>query len=198
MISCAHRTSNHPAAGKAGIASLLAIGHRWPGLPEPGRSMKTLLTTVVGIMLIGCGPPPPVPKKTHIQQVQRAVAKAGGETNIANESRTLFTRLSQIKNPEPFYTTEDQRLFHDLLGITNLGDVFHYAAYEPDRIHIRIHNSHFDTYFIDLLNPDRPEPKGFERIVGNIGFIEPNGAANGSQPIRSETNRTSSAAGSRR
>ena len=29
---------NHPAAGKAGIASRLAIGHHCPGLPEPGRS----------------------------------------------------------------------------------------------------------------------------------------------------------------
>jgi hypothetical protein len=29
--------ANHPAAGKAGIASGLAIGHHWPGLPEPGR-----------------------------------------------------------------------------------------------------------------------------------------------------------------
>jgi hypothetical protein len=28
---------NHPAAGKAGIASRLAIAHQWPGLPEPGR-----------------------------------------------------------------------------------------------------------------------------------------------------------------
>ena len=28
--------SNHPATGKAGIASLLAIGHHCPGLPEPG------------------------------------------------------------------------------------------------------------------------------------------------------------------
>jgi hypothetical protein len=28
---------NHPAAGKAGIARLLAIGRRCPGLPEPGR-----------------------------------------------------------------------------------------------------------------------------------------------------------------
>jgi hypothetical protein len=28
---------NHPAAGKAGIASRLAIGNHWPGLPEPGR-----------------------------------------------------------------------------------------------------------------------------------------------------------------
>jgi hypothetical protein len=29
--------SNQPAAGKAGIARLLTIEHRWPGLPEPGR-----------------------------------------------------------------------------------------------------------------------------------------------------------------
>ena len=28
---------NHPATGKAGMAARLAIGHRWPGLPEPGR-----------------------------------------------------------------------------------------------------------------------------------------------------------------
>jgi hypothetical protein len=28
---------NHPVAGKAGFASLLTVGHHWPGLPEPGR-----------------------------------------------------------------------------------------------------------------------------------------------------------------
>jgi len=28
---------NNPAAGKAGIARLLAIEHHCPGLPEPGR-----------------------------------------------------------------------------------------------------------------------------------------------------------------
>ena len=28
---------NHPAPGKAGIASLFAIGHLCLGLPEPGR-----------------------------------------------------------------------------------------------------------------------------------------------------------------
>ena len=32
------RWPNHPAAGKAGTASRLAIGRHWPGLPEPGRS----------------------------------------------------------------------------------------------------------------------------------------------------------------
>jgi hypothetical protein len=30
--------ANHPASGKAGIARLLAIERRFPGLPEPGRS----------------------------------------------------------------------------------------------------------------------------------------------------------------
>jgi hypothetical protein len=31
------KAPNHPAAGKAGIASLFAIEHHCPGLPEPGR-----------------------------------------------------------------------------------------------------------------------------------------------------------------
>jgi len=28
---------NDPAAGKAGVARLLAVGHHYPGLPERGR-----------------------------------------------------------------------------------------------------------------------------------------------------------------
>ena len=28
------KTPNHPAPGKAGIASQLAFGHHWPGVPE--------------------------------------------------------------------------------------------------------------------------------------------------------------------
>ncbi len=30
-------SSNKPAAGNAGIASRLTIGHDWPGVPEPER-----------------------------------------------------------------------------------------------------------------------------------------------------------------
>jgi hypothetical protein len=41
------------------------------------------------------------------------------------------------------------------------------------------------------------EPERFH-VLGFWTITEPDGAANGSQPIRSETNRTSSAAGSRR
>ena len=83
--------------------------------------------------------------------------------------------------------------FDGLPGIQSLGDVF---FYEPGHIRIRVHNSHRDTYFIYLLEPGQPQPTGFERIAGNVGFIEPDGAANRSQPAGSETNRTSRAAGS--
>jgi len=157
--------------------------------------MKWLFQVVLCISLIGCAPPP-ASKATHIKQVQRAVAKAGGETNILTESRTLFVRLSHKTN---FALAEmaGNRCFEGLSGITNLGDVFQYEPSEPDRVQIRIHNSHFDTYFIYLLNPDLPQPSGFAPIAGNVGFIE-GVAAKGSQPIRSETNRASSAAASRR
>lgn len=131
--------------------------------------MKGAALIVACLLLVGCGQPPPVPKATHIKQVQQAIVRAGGETNILTESRTLFTRLSQKKDPTPFYVPKDH-CFEGLSGITNLGDVFWYSPSEADRIHIRIHNSHFDTYFIDLLNPDLPEPAGFERIAGNVGF----------------------------
>lgn len=184
--------ANKPVAPKPAIASQLHTGCRRRGVGEPGRSMESALPILFFITVMGCSPPPS--KEAHITQVQHAIAKAGGETNILSESRTLFRRLSREDNSVPFYTA-DNRCFEGLSGITNLGDVFYY---EPERIHIRIHNSHFDTYFIDLLNPDRPEPPGFERIAGNVGFIEPKGASNRSQRIRSETNRTSVPAGSGR
>jgi hypothetical protein len=159
--------------------------------------MKALFATIAAMTLVGCAPPP-VPKATHVQQIQRTITLAG-VTNILNESRTLFNRLSQKTNVSlfPDYMAGNP-LFAGLSSLTNLGDVFTYESYYPDRIEIRVHNSHFDTYFIVLLNPDMPEPTGFERIAGHVGFIEPDGAANGSQPISSETNSPSSAAGFRR
>jgi hypothetical protein len=147
-------------------------------------SMKSAFSVFVCAIIVGCSPPPS--KEAHIKQVEREIAQAGGESNIVAESRTLFRRLS---SEAQIYGRED-RCFEGLHGITNLGDVF---IYEPDYIHIRIHNSHFDTYIIELLNPDRPQPEGFQRIAGNVGFLERGGAMNRSQPVRPETNRTSAA-----
>jgi hypothetical protein len=127
--------------------------------------------TIACVALSGCGPSPPVPKSVHLKQVQAAIVKAGGETNILTESRTLFARLSSQTN----YILDERaasKWCKGLNGITNLGDVFDYEPYKPDRIEVRIHNSHFDTYFIVLVNPDVQDPSGFERIAGNVGFAK--------------------------
>jgi|SRR5882762_7243965 len=153
--------------------------------------MKSVFLIIVCISLIGCHPSP-ASKETHIKQVQRAIAKAGGETNILAESRTLFTRLSRETN-SILSGMADHRYFERLSAITNLGDVFEFDSSEPDLIRIRVYKSHWDIYFIALVNPDHPQPAGFERIAGNVGFLEPGNAANLSQPVRSETNRPSAA-----
>jgi len=133
--------------------------------------MKTLFVIFAGMMLLGCGPPPPVPKATHVKQVQEAISRGGGETNILAESLTLFARLS-TQTGYVFGYWNDNPWCDGLTGITKLGDVFHYNPSSPRWIQVRIYNSHFDTYSIYLLNPDLPEPAGFERIAGNIGFIK--------------------------
>ena len=149
------------------------------------------------MLMVGCGPPPPVPKETHVQQIQRTIAQVG-VTNMINESRTLFSRLSHETNSPFPLEMAGNPYFEGLSCLTNLGDVFTYAPYEPDRIEIRVHNSHFDTFFIELLNPDMPVPVEFERIAGNVGFIGKGGATNSSQTLLSDTNRTSPASGSGR
>jgi hypothetical protein len=133
--------------------------------------MKFIFGIIVFMALTGCGPPPPVPKSAHVKQMQQAIVKAGGETNLLIESRTLFSRLSTQRE----YVLSElagSKWCEGLSGITNLGDVFHYDPMKPDRIEVRIHNSHFDTYFVALLNPDAPVPSGFEKIVGNVGFVD--------------------------
>ena len=151
---------------------------------DPTVWMKSVCAIVACIILVGCHPPP-VSKETHIKQVQGAIAKAGGETNILSDSRTLFARLSHETNfvlfsmeggrylkTNPPCSAGDYAIIEGLSAITNLGDVLRYEPFQPDRVFIRVHNSHFDTYFITLVNPDLPQPPGFERIGGNVGFIK--------------------------
>lgn len=155
--------------------------------------MKVTFAALLGLFLMGCAPSP-ASKAEHKKGVLDAISKAGGESNVLNESRVLFARLSHQTN-DVLWPVREREHFEGFSGITNLGDVFRYEPSQPDRVYIRVHNSHFDTYFILLVNPDLPQPPDFERIAGNVGFIEPGGAANRGQPVSSETNRTSPAAG---
>lgn len=102
---------------------------------------------------------------------------------ILAESRTLFARLA----PQTDYVLSEMAgspWCDGLVSVTKLGDVFHYDPSKPDRIKVRVDNSHFDTYFVTLVKPNSPEPSGFERIAGNVGFIEPGTAPNAASKHR--------------
>lgn len=117
---------------------------------------------------MGCFASGPSSKQDRIKQVKDTIAKAGGEGVILRESKELFARCARNAWPAP--GTRQDEFLKNLHGIQSLGDVFYH---QDGRIHIRVYNSHNDTYFIDLLDPDRPQPKNFESIQGNVGFINP-------------------------
>jgi len=132
--------------------------------------MNCGFTIFVCVIFIGCFPPS---KEAHIKQVRQRITKAGGESEILKESRVLFPRCAKREWAEPGVGLKDSSLY-GLPGIQSLGDVF---FYKWGKIRIRVHNSHRDIYFIYLLDPDQPQPAGFERyferIAGNVGFLSP-------------------------
>jgi hypothetical protein len=73
---------NHPAAGKAGIASWLATEYLLPGLPEPSRSaaftimkIETTLAILAAItLLVGCATPHRGPACGHEQEFRQQLA----------------------------------------------------------------------------------------------------------------------------
>ena len=129
--------------------------------------MKAIAQLALCLILIGCGHPPPKSKAAHIKQVQNAIVQAGGEAEILKESQALFPRCSKKHWARPGVGPRDH-LFNELPGIQSLGDVFYYEA---GQIRIRIYNSHWDVYFIYLIDPGLPQPTNFERIAGNVGFM---------------------------
>jgi hypothetical protein len=129
--------------------------------------MKKVFTILLCVATAGCSPSPS--KEAHIKQVQQAIQKAGGEAEILKESSVLFPRCSTKKWSMPGVRSGDP-CFDGLPAIQSLGDVFYY---ESGHIRVRVHNSHSDTYFIYILDPQQSQPPNFERIAGNVGFIEP-------------------------
>ncbi len=137
--------------------------------------MKLFFSILTFLFAVGC--PFFCSKGSTYRAGARGDFNGGGETSILNESRTLFMRLTGETKDPPFWNVRDRRM-DGLSAISKLGDVFRYELSEPDRVCIRVHNSHFDTYFIFLINPDLPWPAGFESIAGNVGFINKSAPAN--------------------
>ena len=107
-----------------------------------------------------------------MRQVQLAIAKAGGLNNVLAESKILFERFSGKSPPLNYEEASGSAYFKGLAGITKLGAAFSYSADKPDRIEVFVFTNPFDKYAIELLNPDCPEPAGFQRIAGNVGYMQ--------------------------
>src|SRR6266481_2619704 len=113
--------------------------------------MKGHLVLIVCILLAGCSPT----EEAHIREVRAAVSKAGGSSVILAQSRILFSRLTN--ETKSVTLMPYGKTLEGLSGITSLGDVFSYEPENttlPDRVVIRRYNSHRDTYFIQLANPE--------------------------------------------
>src|SRR5438045_510915 len=111
--------------------------------------MKSCAPLILCTFLAGCSPV----RQAHEREVRAAVEKAGGISVILTESRKLFASLTN--KSESIRFLQQGQWLDDLPGIKSLGDVFHYESKMsslPDRIVIRRYNSHWDTYFIQLIN----------------------------------------------
>ena len=118
----------------------------------------------------------PVSKDTHLRQVRLAIAKAGGVSNVLTESKILFQRFSAKPPALNYENISGSSYFMGLLGITKLGAAVSYSVDRPDRIEVFRFTNSFDKYAIELLNPDCPEPAGFQRVAGNVGYLAGNPA----------------------
>jgi hypothetical protein len=181
----------------AAMTALFNIERQRREASEFLRSMKGYVPLILCMVLAGCSPT----DEAHMREVRADVTKAGGSAVILTESRTLFARVT---NETDTAFLQYGHCLDGLPAIKSLGDVFNYFPKSdtlPGRVLIRRHNSHRDTYFIQLVNPEefqKSEPRGFRQIVGNIGFIEPASPANQSPAVGSGINQTSAAAGSDR
>jgi len=87
-----HVSPNKPAAGNAGFASQLAVGHPWPGVPEPERSARRRSAS------------PKLVQKTILAlsvALAAATASAQGLVNFANTPTTLVSVVNTITGTSP-------------------------------------------------------------------------------------------------
>src|SRR3954469_906575 len=128
--------------------------------------MRMPLIVALSLALIGCEGS----RTQHIRQIQRAVQDHGGESELLKESEELFARCRTAGACGPLMAASHTPALANLPCILSLGDVFYYR---PGRVDVRVHNSHFDTFWLSLFDPDQQLPASFDPIIGNVGFLDP-------------------------
>jgi hypothetical protein len=101
---------------------------------------------------------------------------------------------------------EKDTLFEHLRGLVDTGGYSVSAIDWTTKTEISVKPVADESAFVSRIDFGRVERIGAKKLrvvldaekLERISKAQPGGAANGSQPIRTETNRTSSAAGSRR
>jgi hypothetical protein len=185
---------NHPAAGKAGIGSRLTIGHRWPGLPEPGRSICMRVALSV-LMLCGVASTCSAagrsssPYQAKVRSALQALGKNQNSVafllSLTNLPAAVRAKLGSIADVgQPYSDGCIGRDPHRRFLLATKADRTFNVAFEQ--------GGFVPTWYIWQFVLDT------NGKVIRDQEIEPNGAANRSQPVRPDTNRTSSAAGSAR
>jgi hypothetical protein len=154
------------------------------------KIIGVLLVLAVGAIFVLLGGPQSLMFRRHFDRLVKtnnheAVAQAAIAVIQGTTNQTLFMN-DRLTNLPPLIAMMKPR----------------YVSVSPDHMVIEFHGG-FDHFGFRINDRDTNWEMSWyteegRRSLLSVGKGEPNGPANGSQPIRSETNQTSSAAGSRR
>lgn len=175
------RLPNKPDPANPAIALRFAIEDQWRRVADLGRSVKTIstITVVIAALVFGGCVDRQADRLLGTWQTQLIPSEWG-----SNRITMTFFADGRIAGTNAYFGGEalawhgTYRVQGSLIHRTVEGGTQEIGfRIQGDRMHITSGN----------------EAYTFTQVI-----TEPDGASNGSQPIRSETNRTSSAAGSRR
>ena len=214
------RPPNHPAAGNAGIASRLAIERHWPGVPEPGRSlwMNPLTQTLMLLLAISSvsadeRQTPSIVELPRPNSGSHSFQQAEGrKSEILSNAPTR--KLENWKNPYMGFCihigTDDKLTVygHWLKRLPEYGELRGQSVADIKRLTDALPLEGNPAGVLITSELPLKDSKVIHELL-KILFVpsvqlfyarssEPNRAANPSQPVGSETNRTSSAGDSRR
>ena len=151
-----------------------------------GESMRLIVPALISVLLCGCGRETHVRNKVYsvLPQIEQDIAEGGVEQVFSPEILNPWVRELDTSR-----VVDKLQIALDEVPQYRRATLWMLKAYAPPEA--------WQT--VAARYPDQAASlPGVAGYGEHPKITEPDGPANGSQPIRSETNRTSSAAGSRR